>query len=85
MILFMIIFIYLVISILVFAEIDVNFIEDGDVAYSPKDLYDFGFNWFGSIVLFTVYMLFNPIGLVWRTFYWLGKLFMWLFTVGRKE
>lgn len=79
------IIIYSVIAIVVFFILDVPPIETGDAVCSPKDFYDYGFNWFGSIVLFTLYMLFNPIGLCWRTFYWLGKLFMWLFTIGRDK
>ena len=51
--------------------------------FTPKDIYDKGLNWFGSIFIFTLFMIFNPFGLLIRIIYWAYRLLKWLFTVGR--
>lgn len=51
--------------------------------FTPKDIYNKGLNWFGSIFVFILFMIFNPFGLIFRIIYWIYRLFKWLFTVGR--
>ena len=80
MILVTIILIYIVMAGIVLVDTD---IISTNILYSPKDIYNIGYNWFGSITLFILYMIVNPFGLVWRLFYWLLYFFIWLFTVGR--
>ena len=70
--------IFYLITAIVLAVQDV----ENDV-FTPKDFYNKGLNWFGSIFVFTLFMIFNPFGLLIRIIYWAYRLLKWLFTVGR--
>ena len=74
---------YIIIALLLFFLVDINF--DTEFITSPKFFYDKGLNWFGSIVTFILFMLFNPIGFCIRIIYWLFLGIKWLFTVGRED